>query len=672
MMCIILQLINLTSCVCGTSVVNVTQTSYQAEENHNITLEWMFTTKTGSSLHSLYIYCQLLTDLRASGLFRLHEGVEVPESQDEQFTGRVQCDKDVLREGRLRLHVSRLRTDDSGRILCSVLTKYGRNSATCRLNVTAAADEPKPQRPTESPQPESPQPESSQPESPQPESQGRIGLCVGLTAAALLTLCVGLCFAFKAHFAKSADKRDHFCAVVEKMMCIILLLINLTSCVCGTFVVNVTQTSYQAEENHNITLEWMFTTKTGSSLHSLYIYCQLLTDLRASGLFHLHGGVEVPESQDEQFTGRVQCDKDVLREGRLRLHVSRLRTDDSGLYMCDVSTHYGGSAATCRLNVTGVTPSTASVTQDVYQAEEHSNITLTWRFPVKTAMSVDSLYIDILYGEPLRTIYLYDTDFEAALYQDELYRGRVQCDPELAKKGRIECVLTGLRLSDTGIYTFIIGVNSDSHTKTCDISVTGTFVVNVTQTSYQAEENHNITLEFTFTTKTGSSLHSLYIYCELLTDLRPTGLFHLHGGVEVLTDEQFTGRVQCDKDVLREGQLRLHVSRLRTDDSGRILCDVDTNYGRNSATCRLNVTAADEPKPQRPTESPQPESPQPESSQPESPQPESPQPESQGRIGLYVGLTAAALLTLCVRLCFAFKAHFAKSADKRDHFCAVV
>ncbi|XP_078020774.1 uncharacterized protein LOC144459860 isoform X1 [Epinephelus lanceolatus] len=207
MMCIILLLINLTSCVCGTFVVNVTQTSYQAEENHNITLEFTFTTKTDSSLHSLYIYCQLLTDLRASGLFHLHGGVEV--LTDEQFTGRVQCDKDVLREGRLRLHVSRLRTDDSGQILCDVDTNYGSSTATCRLNVTAAADEPKPQRPTESPQPESPQPES-----PQPESRGRIGLYVGLTAAALLTLCVGLCFAFKAHFAKSADKRDHFCAVV--------------------------------------------------------------------------------------------------------------------------------------------------------------------------------------------------------------------------------------------------------------------------------------------------------------------------------------------------------------------------------------------------------------------------------------------------------------------------
>uniref|UniRef100_A0A087X475 Ig-like domain-containing protein n=1 Tax=Poecilia formosa TaxID=48698 RepID=A0A087X475_POEFO len=38
-------------------------------------------------------------------------------------------------------------------------------------------------------------------------------------------------------------------------------------------------------------------------------------------------------SQHPQFSGRVQMDKDVLREGRIRLHVSRLRTEDSGLYL---------------------------------------------------------------------------------------------------------------------------------------------------------------------------------------------------------------------------------------------------------------------------------------------------------------------------------------------------
>ncbi|XP_045919951.1 butyrophilin-like protein 8 [Micropterus dolomieu] len=137
------------------------------------------------------------------------------------------------------------------------------------------------------------------------------------------------------------------------MICSILLLISLTSCVCGTFVVNVTQTSYQAEENENITLEWTFTTKTDRPPVPLFICCQLLTDRTDSVMYLLREGVEVPESQDEQFAGRVQCDKDVLREGRIRLHVSRLRTEDSGLYLCEVLTNYGGNYNECRLIVTG-------------------------------------------------------------------------------------------------------------------------------------------------------------------------------------------------------------------------------------------------------------------------------------------------------------------------------
>ena len=115
----------------------------------------------------------------------------------------------------------------------------------------------------------------------------------------------------------------------------------------------VTQTSYQAEENHNITLEWMFTTKPDTSNTSLNILCELFTDVKVLVLYHVHEGVEVSESQDGQFAGRVQCDKDALREGRIRLHVSRLRTDDSGLYLCEVKTDYGSSSDRCRLNVTG-------------------------------------------------------------------------------------------------------------------------------------------------------------------------------------------------------------------------------------------------------------------------------------------------------------------------------
>ncbi|KAL7374712.1 hypothetical protein ABVT39_005980 [Epinephelus coioides] len=544
--------------VTGTFVVNVTQTSYQAEENHNITLEWMFTTKPGSSLHSLYIYCELLTDLRPSVLFHLHEGVEIPESQDEQFTGRVQCDKDVLREGRLRLHVSRLRTDDSGLYMCEVFTRYGGSTATCRLTVTAAD-----------------------------VLRLRQQICHKFTNIHNILLAI----------LKLQPTSTTVNMLLEKMMCIILLLINLTSCVCGTFVVNVTQTSYQAEENHNITLEWMFTTKPGSSLHSLYIYCELLADLRASVLFHLHEGVEVPESQDEQFTGRVQCDKDVLREGRLRLHVSRLRTDDSGLYMCEVFTRYGGSTATCRLTVTAA----ADEPKPQRPTESPQPESPQPESPQPDGRGRIGLYV----GLGLIALLIVCTIFAVKVYFNKCTDKKendASTDTEVTRETTHEDVQDPVR----------------------------TFVVNVTQTSYQAEENHNITLEWMFTTKPGSSLHSLYIYCQLKTDLRPSGLFHLHGGVEVpeSQDEQFTGRVQCDKDVLREGRLRLHVSRLRTDDSGLYMCQVFTGDGGSTATCRLTVTAADEPKPQRPT-------------------------ESGGGIGLYSGLgpPVAALLTVCITLC---------------------
>uniref|UniRef100_A0A3Q3B881 Uncharacterized protein n=1 Tax=Kryptolebias marmoratus TaxID=37003 RepID=A0A3Q3B881_KRYMA len=79
----------------------------------------------------------------------------------------------------------------------------------------------------------------------------------------------------------------------------------------------------------------------------------LVTDHRLSVLYHEHDGVEVSESQDGQFAGRVQSDKDVLREGRIRLHVSRLRTEDSGLYVCEMKTDCGYGSESCRLNVSG-------------------------------------------------------------------------------------------------------------------------------------------------------------------------------------------------------------------------------------------------------------------------------------------------------------------------------
>ncbi|XP_032439809.1 butyrophilin-like protein 8 isoform X4 [Xiphophorus hellerii] len=176
----ILLLLILSSCLCAaTFVVNVTQSSYQAEENHNITLEWTFTTKTQGSSRELFIICDFRSSVKSGVIYLHHDGDEFPESQHEQFSGRVQIDKDVLREGRIRLHVSRLRTEDSGLYWCDVKTEDGFSNAECRLNVTAAADVSPVQRTTLDPE---------------PEGRGRIGLHVSLllTAAAAAALMVKL------------------------------------------------------------------------------------------------------------------------------------------------------------------------------------------------------------------------------------------------------------------------------------------------------------------------------------------------------------------------------------------------------------------------------------------------------------------------------------------------
>uniref|UniRef100_A0A667ZDS3 Uncharacterized protein n=1 Tax=Myripristis murdjan TaxID=586833 RepID=A0A667ZDS3_9TELE len=119
------------------------------------------------------------------------------------------------------------------------------------------------------------------------------------------------------------------------------------------------QPVYQTE-NSNVTMEWTFTPIL--TITDLNIYFELwLPELQTSkSVYYLKDGVELPKAQHEQFTGRVQLDKDELRKGNIRLlHLSSLRTNDSGVYQCEVFTLHDGDAcdygrvSECSLNVTG-------------------------------------------------------------------------------------------------------------------------------------------------------------------------------------------------------------------------------------------------------------------------------------------------------------------------------
>lgn len=62
--------------------------------------------------------------------------------------------------------------------------------------------------------------------------------------------------------------------------------------------------------------------------------------------------MEVLESQDGQFSGRIHCEKDAIRKRQLRLHLSSLRTEDSGCYVCKLSIGHCIGSDRCTLNVT--------------------------------------------------------------------------------------------------------------------------------------------------------------------------------------------------------------------------------------------------------------------------------------------------------------------------------
>ncbi|XP_026181268.1 programmed cell death 1 ligand 1-like [Mastacembelus armatus] len=99
--------------------------------------------------------------------------------------------------------------------------------------------------------------------------------------------------------------------------------------------------------------------------------------------------------------------------------------------------------------------------QDVYQAKEHGNITLTWSFPVGSDLPPHPLIVDVAHLNSMSRIYRYDSRSETEEYPHEPYRGRVHCDPELARRGRVQCNLTDLRLSDTGTYQCVLAARQE-------------------------------------------------------------------------------------------------------------------------------------------------------------------------------------------------------------------
>ncbi|MEQ2310104.1 hypothetical protein AMECASPLE_005511 [Ameca splendens] len=127
-----------------------------------------------------------------------------------------------------------------------------------------------------------------------------------------------------------------------------MMLITMASTLCGMFLSQNNGLFYQAEERGNVTIEWHFALKTGIKVSSLKIHCVQLPELKV--FYHLDNSFI--EAQHEQFAGRVQCDKEALKAGWVRLHLARVRTEDSAGYLCRMATGCGRKVKEFTLNIT--------------------------------------------------------------------------------------------------------------------------------------------------------------------------------------------------------------------------------------------------------------------------------------------------------------------------------
>ncbi|KAK2863260.1 hypothetical protein Q5P01_002793 [Channa striata] len=144
----------------------------------------------------------------------------------------------------------------------------------------------------------------------------------------------------------------------KEIMMWIILLIGLSSFVSGL------------TEQEDGSFRW--DTKTNTKLSLMDLNCLFLSD-PPKVLYQMINGVEYPESQSEQFAGRVQLDRDALRDGQIRLHLSTVTAEDSGNYRCDLAFNYDKNTGTWSLLDTKTFVLTVSRTIDGDNSEVSLN-----------------------------------------------------------------------------------------------------------------------------------------------------------------------------------------------------------------------------------------------------------------------------------------------------------
>uniref|UniRef100_A0A669B8F4 Ig-like domain-containing protein n=1 Tax=Oreochromis niloticus TaxID=8128 RepID=A0A669B8F4_ORENI len=309
-----------------------------------------------------------------------------------------------------------------------------------------------------------------------------------------------------------------------------------------------------------------------------------------------------PTNQHPSFKNRVDLQDRQMKDGDVSLILKEVTTADSGTYECRVvqrgtnmddetiSTIYLRVVAQGKtVDWSGIASLTSTERTKNIKAVVGQTVTLPCQAPKNNNSIIAAEWSRNDLGDKYLLLY-WKEQFDPKK-QHPSFKNRVDLQDRQMKDGDVSLILKDVTTTDSGTYECRVvqrGTNMD------DDETISTIYLRVVA---PGKTNHNITLEWTFTTKPDPKY--IFINCDQKSSGKVHEIFsnkiqyHIRDVVEVSVsqDERFLGRVQSDKDALREGRIKLQLSRLRTEDSGMYTCRVKTDYGSGSASSELEVTS---------------------------------------------------------------------------------
>ncbi|XP_067282980.1 butyrophilin-like protein 2 [Pseudorasbora parva] len=281
-----------------------------------------------------------------------------------------------------------------------------------------------------------------------------------------------------------------------------------------------------------------------------------------------------PDSSDEQYRDRVEFFTDEIPKGNFSIRLKSVRTEDKGVYMCQVFAGDLSANATVVLEQLGLTvrgpsaplvaPLGSSVVLSCYVDEPLpvQSLEVKWR---RTDSDADS--------ETVVHLFLDGESRPKTQHQD--YRDRAHFFTDQIQHGNFSLRLDNLRAEDEGKYTCKVYSQQDSGETEVQIKDVERLLVSGSSRSIFAYDGADVTLNCSVDSHiTPEHIEELSWKKTDRDENIPVLLYQNNETFPGSSDGQYRDRVEFFTDEIPKGNFSLRLKSVRTEDKGVYMCQV--------------------------------------------------------------------------------------------------